>query len=157
LIFLKLIVFDRLHLRISAMLVDSNRTLIEVACRYAMRSTVEEPVTEAEFMAQWSQPLQELAGQVWKEAHKADRRISPKTQSLLLRHLACIGARSMNIEIQGPNNSVLRWFSMRGHVVIFQTMEEDDRWEIYTSMSSGNKVLLEDACSALTSLAAIGL
>jgi hypothetical protein len=140
------------------MLVDSNRTLIEVACRYAMRTTVEEPVTEAEFIAQWSKPLQELAGQVWKEAHRADRSISPpKTHSLLLRHLASIEARSMNIEIQGPNNSVLRWFSMRGHVVIFQTMEEDDRWEIYTSMSSGNKVLLEDACSALTSLAATGL
>jgi hypothetical protein len=140
------------------MLVDSNRALIEVACRYAMRPTVEEPVTETEFIAQWSKPLQELAGQVWNEAHKADRSISPpKTHTLLLRHLANIGARSMNIEIRGPNNSVLRWFSMRGHVVIFQTMEEDDRWEIYTSMSSGNKVLLEDACSALTSLAATGL
>jgi hypothetical protein len=135
------------------MLVDSNRTLIEVACRYAMRSVVGEPVTEAEFIAQWSKPLQELAGQVWKDAHKADRCTSPKTHTLLLRHLASIGARSMNIEMQGPNNSILRWYSMRGHVVVFQTMVEDDRWEIYTSLSSGNKVQLADACGALTGLA----
>ena len=138
-------------------LVDPDRESIEVACRYAMRSAVGEPVTEAEFIAQWSKPLRELAGQVWKEAHKAGSSVVPRTHLMLLRHLARIGARSMNIEMQGPNSSILRWFSMRGHVVIFQAMAEDDQWEIYTSMSSGNKVLLADACSALTSSAATGL
>jgi hypothetical protein len=140
-------------LRDPAMLVDLDRAPIEVACRYAMRSVVGEPVTQAEFIAQWSKPLQELAGEVWKEAHGVDHSIRPKTHLSLLRHLAKIGARSMNIEIRGPNNSILRWYSMRGHVVIFQTMEDDDQWEIYTSLSSGNKVQLADACSALTSLA----
>ena len=139
------------------MLVDLSRALIAAACSCAIHSPVEEAVTEAKFIAQWSKPLQELAGQVWREAHEADRSISPKTYPLLLRHLASIGTRSMNIEIQGPNKSVLRWFSIRDHVVIVQTMEEDDQWEIYTSLSSDNKVQLADACSALTSFAAAGV
>jgi hypothetical protein len=69
------------------------------------------------------------------------------------QHLVKIGGRSLNIAIPGPNDSSLHWYAMRGHIVIFQAFDDDERWEIYTSLSSGNKVLLADACSVLSSLA----
>jgi hypothetical protein len=110
-------------------------------------------VSRAEFLAEWSTPLQNIAGDVWDTLHKLNRTGEPNAHLFLQNHLAKIGARSLEIEIPGPNGSSLQWYSMRNHIVIFQVFDEEDRWEIYTSLSAGNKVLLADACSALTSLA----
>lgn len=48
----------------------------------------------------------------------------------------------------GPNGSSLYWYSLESHIVILQVFEDSGQWEIYTSLSAGNKASLTDACSA---------
>lgn len=128
------------------------RESIRIACTYAMKSNEREPVVRAEFLAQWPEALRRTAEEVWDEVHNLQKEEDTSPASIILQHLASIGARPIIPAIAGPNGSSLRWFAMENHVVIFQAFKGGERWEIYTSMSAGNKVLLSDACSALTSL-----
>jgi hypothetical protein len=130
---------------------DLDRESIAVAYRYATCPIASKRVTRAEFIASWTPSLQEIAGEVWDASQAA--KAKQNAHILTRQHLVKIGGRSLNIAIPGPNNSSLHWYAMRGHIVIFQAFNDDERWEIFTSLSSGNKVLLADAYSALSSLA----
>lgn len=67
----------------------------------------------------------------------------------LRKHLVRIGAKSLHIETPGPDGSNLCWYSMRSHIIILQTFDDDEQWEIYTSLSGKNKASLVEACSGL--------
>lgn len=126
------------------------RESIAVACLYASSSSVQRVVSRAEFISSWSSLLQELAAQVW-DAQKIESQRGPDTH-LIMRRLAAIGAKSLDISIPGPNKSTLHWYSMKSHVVIFQCFDDAERWEIYTSLDLENKAALK-AASVLSSLA----
>jgi hypothetical protein len=92
------------------------------------------------------------ANEIEDIAHEVKTVSLPKAHSILRQHLASIGGKSLAIEMPGPNGSSLCWYSMRNHIVILQTFDDGERWEIYTSLSAGNKASLADACSGLASL-----
>lgn len=132
---------------------DLTRESIAVACRYAMRSTSGEEISRAEFLTQWSEPLRRFAGEIWDEAHRCERSDSMSAQAAIRHQLVKIGAKATSIEVAGPNQSRLTWYSLRGHLVILQDFADGEHWEIYTSLSAENKASLEEACAALSNLA----